>query len=123
MKTLALALVGCLCFSVAAGVTRHGNNPAMWYGVSFGGADMIAIDSVTFETLSALYGPMWHTNQDGPQEGNVNACGELAVLICGAGEICCMCVYTEHCSFSCQDDGGGCTACPHCGPVVPDFGG
>lgn len=49
-------------------------------------------------------------------------CIEGALLLCGAGEVCWICVVNhEVCSFMCRNDDGSCTPAPRCGPdPVPD---
>jgi hypothetical protein len=42
-------------------------------------------------------------------------CAETAIMVCGEGQVCCLCVYDESCSFSCRDANGGCDPCPPCG--------
>lgn len=136
MKTIVLPAFLCVavafqvyCFTQVAAAPQHGNNPTIdehsnqdwqWYGVSFAGSELIAIDGNVYELLTALYGPDWHGTK-----GNANQCAELAVLICGAGQVCCFCYSgdgTQSCSFSCRDDSGSCEPCPTCGPTEPDLG-
>jgi len=94
--------------------TGHHNN--QWVGVNIGGS-LFAVPADQYEILSAL------TDIDHWQmaPNNAAACGELAVLLCGKGQICCFCYSgngQQSCSFSCQDSAGDCEACPECGPDI-----
>ncbi len=130
MKVLRLLIVLTLCAApcIVAGTQpiffhdtdEHGNNPTwQWVGVNIGG-ELFAISNDEYLILAAL------ADIDGLAiaAGNAQQCGELAVLICGEGQICCFC-YTgngnQSCSFSCQDDAGDCEPCPECGRSSPDY--
>ena len=43
-------------------------------------------------------------------------CIEAALLTCGSGNVCSVCVASDVCSFQCQDAEGGCEPAPPCGP-------
>ncbi len=108
-------------------VDDHGNSPAQpmvlqWVGVNIGG-ELFAMRSDEYLILAAL------TDIDGWQmvsPNNAAACGKLAVLICGEGQICCFCFTgngQQSCSFSCQDLAGDCEPCPECGPDFASHNG
>lgn len=108
----------CIC-SLAFGHsnnTTHGNNPTwQWVGVNIGG-ELFAMPGDEYLILSVL------TDLDGltMTSGNAQQCAELAILICGEGQICCYCFSgngNQACSFSCQDSAGDCEPCPVCGPT------
>ncbi len=101
----------------------HGNSPTwQWVGVNVAGS-LFAMPADEYLILATL------TDLDGlaMAASNAGQCGELAILICGKGEICCFCFSgngNQACSFSCQDAAGDCEPCPECGPDisdVPDF--
>ena len=127
MKILDLVIVAALCAAPCI-VAGHGNNPRhgtnttqpmffQWVGVNIGG-ELFAVPSDQYAILSAL------TDINGWQmaaPSNAVACGELAILLCGEGQICCFCFSgngQQSCSFSCQDDAGDCEPCPECGPDI-----
>ena len=104
------------------GVDRHGNNPTWdWVGVNVGG-ELFAMPADEYLILSALT----DIADAALAAGNAGQCGELAILICGEGQICCFCYSgdgVQSCSFSCQDAAGDCEPCPECGPDVQrDYG-
>ncbi len=124
MKILDLVIVAALCSApcIVAGYAddmtdEHGNNPTwQWVGVNIGG-ELFAMPADEYLILAAL------TDIDGlvMSAGNAQQCGELALLLCGEGNICCFCFSgngNQSCSFSCQDSAGDCEPCPECGPDI-----
>ena len=127
MKILDLVIVAALCAApcIVAGhgnSPRHGNNTTQpiffqWVGVDIGG-ELFAMPADEYLILSTLtdFGDMAMA-----AGGNAVDCGNLAVLICGEGQICCFCYSgngNQSCSFSCQDAAGDCAPCPECGPDI-----
>ena len=51
----------------------------------------------------------------------MQACGNLALSICGNGNVCCVRVRTDECRFECRDEEGHCSSRP-CGDNPPDPG-
>ncbi len=111
------------------GLGVHGNNPGQsntqpiffqWIGVNIAGT-LVAFTPDEYAILSAL------TDIDsfaGRMLNNAGQCGELAVMLCGEGGICCFCYSgngNQSCSFSCQDAAGDCEACPECGPDMVSY--
>lgn len=110
---------------------RHGNSPAVvghsnqesvapdgwpqehWHGVMINGV-LVPVEGVLYHIIVDELGDVFETGTAGLD------CGELALLICGTGQVCCVC--TVPCSFSCQDADGDCAACPQCGSTGPDVG-
>ncbi len=113
---LAICAAPCLVASYASVVPeQHGNNPNLeWVGVNIGG-ELFAMPADEYLILDALtdIGGLTMAASDAQQ------CGELALLLCGEGNICCFCYSgngNQSCSFSCQDSAGDCEPCPECGP-------
>ena len=113
---LAICAAPCLVASYASVVPeQHGNNPNLeWVGVNIGG-ELFAMPADEYLILDAL------TDIDGlaVAASDAHQCGELALLLCGEGNICCFCYSgngNQSCSFSCQDSAGDCEPCPECGP-------
>ncbi len=54
----------------------------------------------------------------GPGASPLDQCASTAVAVCGAGNVCCLCVVGEppSCAFSCGDAEGHGQPCPPCGP-------
>lgn len=102
------ALVSALGFSALA--LGHGNNPPL-------------MDTQTW--LKYVQSP-WHQilMQTAPEYRDVfsvaTECAELAIITCGSGKVCCMCVSSSNgdvsCAFGCQDAEGNCQPCPECNP-------
>jgi len=125
MRTL-IVLTAIVLLAVVGLTLGHGNNPHSnntWVGVDIGGT-LIPIAADKYLILAAL------TDIDSFGEGemvapnNAAACGELSILICGEGQICCYCYSgngNQSCSFSCRDESGNCEPCPECGPDIADF--
>ena len=128
MKILDLVIVAALCAAPCVVAydgnnttqpiffteDEHGNNPRQWVGVNIGG-ELFAMPADEFLILDAL------TDIDGltMAASDAQQCGELALLLCGEGNICCFCYSgngNQSCSFSCQDSAGDCEPCPECGP-------
>lgn len=53
-----------------------------------------------------------------PGNSPLDLCANTTVAICGAGNVCCLCVVGDptSCSFSCRDAERQCQPCPPCGP-------
>ena len=128
MKILDLVIEAALCAAPCI-VAGHGNNPShgtnttqpmffQWVGVNIGG-ELFAMPADEYLILNAL------TDIDGlaMAASDAQQCGELALLLCGEGQICCFCYSgngNQSCSFSCQDSAGDCEPCPECGPDFRD---
>ena len=111
-----LVCVICIC-SLAFG---HGNNPRhsnnTWIGVNVAGT-LFAMPEDEYLILAALT-DIDHLSM---AASNAAACGDLSILICGEGQICCFCYSgngNQACSFSCRDEAGDCEPCPECGPDI-----
>ncbi len=81
----------------------HGNNPYQWAGVSLAGID-----------FAIPYNWYWLLQQAGGDLSPASNCVEILEATCGEGQICCICVYGNHCSGSCRDANGDCQPCPEC---------
>ena len=106
MKPFAIGLLSLL---VALSAWAHGNNPKFqWVGVNLAGIT-VALPGDVADYIAVLYPDVL-----GPAED----CAELALQICGEGNVCCFCIIGHNgdhsCSFSCQDDNGDCEPCPEC---------
>lgn len=94
----------------------HGNNPPQqWTGVTIADIDPFAIPTPLYDYMQLLIPDALCGVAD------ANACAELAISICGEGNICCFCVIGSNgdvaCSFSCRDSEGNCEPCPTCGDM------
>lgn len=90
--------------------TKHGNNP----GISElelvnllladdGYALLVTIDP----SIDVLPGILGGANP-------LSECVDAALLTCGAGQVCGVCVSNGSCSFACRDSEGGCDHWPGC---------
>ena len=98
---------------VGDGLDDHGNNPSP-YTQLLGAASPLSaaewawIDAVDPGLASALAQVLTPLTE----------CGEQAVLICGEGEVCWVCVTGNHiqsCGYACRASDGSCQPTPPCG--------
>lgn len=122
VKILDLAIVFALCaapYIVAAGIDskmdtdQHGNNPR--------------VASATLDLLTYVYllSPDLYDGYTEMATSPLVECIQGAILACGAGEVCWVCVVNhEVCQFQCRAFDGSCSPAPPCGPTpVPDVEG
>lgn len=81
----------------------HGNNPTIWVDVLFPGIT-VPMPYEVFQGFQIFGGQLTSPAGD---------CVETLREACPEG-ICCICVYGNHCSGSCQAADGSCQPCPEC---------
>lgn len=82
---------------------QHGNNPGS------------ASQTLNLLTYVYLLAPDLYSGYTEVAESPLVECIEGAILACGVGEVCSVCVVNhEVCSFICRNEDGSCTSPPPC---------
>jgi len=103
----------------------------LFAALMLGGApnpDQAFVNSVLADPGWRLFGTIYPQDADDilialTADSPLSQCAEMAVLVCGAGSTCWLCVTDQSCSFGCRDADGGCQPAPPCGSDTPDIGG
>ena len=106
-----LLLLVCLVpIGMAKPTAQHGNNPGIseLELVNLLLADDCSALLVTLDpSIDVLPGILGGANP-------LSECVDAALLTCGAGQVCGVCVSNGSCSFACRDSEGGCDHWPGC---------